>query len=118
MGVIVLNNEEDHSSRAQAWGTLAFASLVLAWCTIPREPGSARNIWIVLKVLGAAVLAALLANFRGEPGPAEVPFLGRVESWAWLRTGWWGILGLIGWAYLTAALLTLGLVVRHYRSVG
>ena len=118
MGVIVLNNEEDHSSRAQVWGTLAFASLLLAWCTIPRGPGSARNIWIVLKVLGAAGLAALLATFRGKPGPADVPFLGRVEGWAWLRTGWWGILGLIGWAYLTAALLTLGLGRRREWLMG
>jgi heparan-alpha-glucosaminide N-acetyltransferase len=109
MGVIVLNNEEDRSSHAQVWGTLAFASLLLAWCAIPREPGIGRNVWIALKVLGVVGLVALLAIFRGERGPAEIPFLGRVENWAWLRTGWWGILGLIGWAYLTAALLTLGL---------
>src|SRR5262249_55608586 len=30
MGVIVLNNEEDKSPHAQLWGTLAFASLLLA----------------------------------------------------------------------------------------
>src|SRR5262249_59464177 len=44
---------------------------------------------------------------RREPGPTEVPFWGRVEDWAWLRAGWWGILGLIGWAYLTVGLLVL-----------
>jgi heparan-alpha-glucosaminide N-acetyltransferase len=108
MGVIVLNNEEDKSPHAQTWGTFAFASLLLAWCTIPREPGRARNVWIALKALGVVGLVALLAIFRGERGPAEFPIVGRVENWAWLRSGWWGILGLIGWAYLTAALLTLG----------
>ena len=73
MGVIVLNNEEDSSPHAQAWGTLAFASLLLAWCAIPREPGRRRNVWIALKVLGVVGLVALLATFRGERGPAEIP---------------------------------------------
>jgi predicted acyltransferase len=108
MGVIVLNNEEDRSPQAQVWGTLAFASLLLAWCTIPREAGRGRNLWISLKILGVVGLVVLLALFRGERGPAEFPIVGRVEHWAWLRSGWWGILGLIGWAYLTVALLTLG----------
>ena len=49
----------------------------------------------------------LLAIFRSKPGPAQVPFWGRVEGWVWLRTEWWGILGLIGWAYLTTAIIWL-----------
>jgi predicted acyltransferase len=107
MGVIVFNHEQDNSSQAQLWGTLAFTSILLAWCTIPREPGRGRNLWVALKVLGVVGLLTLLVLFRGDRGPAEFPIVGRVEDWAWLRTGWWGILGLIGWAYLTAALLTL-----------
>ncbi len=118
MGVVALNNEQDHSPRAQLWGTLAFASLLLTWCVVPREPGRARYAWIALKALGVVGLVALLAVFRGDPGPAEFPILGRVEHWAWLRTGWWGILGLIGWAYLTAALLTLGLGRRREWLIG
>jgi predicted acyltransferase len=107
MGVIVLNNEEDKSSHAEAWGLLAFTCLLLAWCTIPREPGLRRNVWIALKALGVVGLLAALAIFRGNRGPTEFPIVGHVEDWAWLRSGWWGILGLIGWAYLTAALITL-----------
>src|SRR5262249_35594393 len=45
--------------------------------------------------------------YRRKPTTAEFPFYGPVEGWVWLQTGWWGILGLIGWAYLTVALLTL-----------
>ena len=52
-------------------------------------------------------MLVLLAIYRREPGAAEVPFLGTFSNWVWLRTGWWGILGLIGWAYLTVALVTL-----------
>jgi heparan-alpha-glucosaminide N-acetyltransferase len=118
MGVIVLNNEEDKSPHAQAWGTFAFASLLLAWCAIPREPGRVRKLWIALKTLGVVGLVALLALFRRERGPAEFPIVGRIENWAWLRTGWWGILGLIGWAYLTAALLTLALGRRREWLMG
>ena len=118
MGVIVLNNEEDRSTHAQAWGTLAFTCLLLSWCAIPREPGRRRNVWVALKALGVVGLIALLAIFRGERGPAEFPILGRVENWAWLRSGWWGILGLIGWAYLTAALLTLALGRRREWLMG
>ncbi len=118
MGVIVLNNEEDSSTHAQAWGTLAFTCLLLAWCAIPREPGRRRNVWVALKALGVVGLLVLLATFRGERGPAEFPILGRVENWAWLRSGWWGILGLIGWAYLTAALLTLALGRRREWLMG
>jgi predicted acyltransferase len=63
-------------------------------------------VWAA-KALGVAGLLALLAVYRREPGPAEFPFRGRVEDWVWLRAGWWGILGLIGWAYLTVGLLVL-----------
>ena len=47
----------------------------------------------------------LLVDLSARARPAEIPFRGTVSDWAWLRTGWWGILGLIGWAYLTVSLL-------------
>ena len=53
----------------------------------------------------AGLSVVLLAIFRREPGPAEIPFRGTVSDWVWMRTDWWGILGLIGWAYLTVSLL-------------
>ena len=115
MGVIVLNHEQDKSPHALLWGTLAYACLILAWASLPAK---GRKPWIGLKVVGGVGLIALLAVFRGEPGPAELPIWGRVESWAWLRIGWWGILGLIGWAYLAVALLTLGLGKRREWLMG
>jgi heparan-alpha-glucosaminide N-acetyltransferase len=63
-------------------------------------------------------LVGLLAVFRSPTEPAELPFWGMVENWSWLRIGWWGILGLIGWAYLTVALLTLGLGKRREWLMG
>ena len=41
-----------------------------------------------------------------------------MADWAWLRTGWWGILGLIGWAYLTVSLLCLVLGKRREWLMG
>jgi predicted acyltransferase len=107
MGVIVLNSEDRHSLNQPVWGLLAFLAVILAWAAIPDERGTRRQILIVAKALGIVGLLALLALYRREPGAAEIPFRGHVEGWTWLRTGWWGILGLIGWSYLTVATLTL-----------
>jgi predicted acyltransferase len=115
MGVIVMNHEEDKSPRALLWGTLAFACLILAWADVPAR---GRKVWIGLRTLGVIGLIALLAIFRGERGPADLPIWGQVENWAWLRIGWWGILGLIGWAYVTVALLTLVLGRRREWLMG
>ena len=49
----------------------------------------------------------MLAIYRREPVATELALGRHVEGWVWLRTEWWGILGLIGWAYLTVSILTL-----------
>lgn len=107
MGVVELNGRDDQTLGDPLWRLLAYTALILAWCALPRERGRKRNIILVVKVLGVLGLAVLLAIFRREPVTAEIPFRGQVEGWVWLRTGWWGILGLIGWAYLTVGLLVL-----------
>jgi predicted acyltransferase len=118
MGVIVLNSEGGHVRSGPFWGVLAYTSLLLAWCTVPREPGGTRKLFLVLKALGILALLFLVATFRRETSHAEIPFRGRVEDWVWLKTGWWGILGLIGWAYLTVAILTLWLGRRREWLMG
>jgi predicted acyltransferase len=107
MGLIQLNSEHDRTLGSLAWNLLAFTCVIFAWSVVPRERGVGRNLLVILKALGIVGVVALLAIFRREPGPAEIPFWGTVERWAWLRTEWWGILGLIGWAYLTTAVLWL-----------
>jgi predicted acyltransferase len=107
MGVIELNRSRDQTLGRPWWGVLAYTALIFAWCAVPRDRGAKRNLVLIAKVLGIAGLVGLLAIFRQEPAPTEVPFWGSVEDWRWLRIGWWGILGLIGWAYLTVGLLVL-----------
>lgn len=107
MGVIELNASHDRTLGKSWWSVLAYSALILTWCAVPYERGRKRSLLLAAKVLGIAGLLVLLAIYRREPGPAEFPFGVRVEDWAWLRSGWWGILGLIGWAYLTVGLLVL-----------
>src|SRR4051794_27564947 len=107
MGVIELNGVHDQSLVRPWWRVLAYATLILTWCVVPRERGGKRRLVLAAKALGIVGLLVLLAVYRRESGPTEFPFWGRVEDWAWLRSGWWGILGLIGWAYLTVGLLVL-----------
>ncbi len=106
MGVIVMNTE-DGSRVGPVWSVLAFIAILLAWCSVPPEPVSRRKVFLGLKAFGILGLVGLMAWYRREPHATELPFFGKVEAWSWLRTEWWGILGLIGWAYLTVAILTL-----------
>jgi len=49
----------------------------------------------VMKLAGFAILIFLAAIYKGEAG----------EGAGWMKVYWWGILGLIGWAYLLNALI-------------
>jgi predicted acyltransferase len=118
LGVIESNAGADRSLSSNLWETLAFIAVIPAWCAVPRQRGASRMMLIALKLAAVAGLVLLLAIYRREPRPAEVPFYGTVSSWVWLRTGWWGILGLIGWAYLTVSLLTLWLGRRREWLMG
>ncbi len=107
MGVIELNSDNEVRLGGTIWSLSAFIALLLAWTTLPSGPGKKRTFFKVIKTIGFVGLIALLALFRSKPTNINSLFLGHVQGWTWLRTEWWGILGLIGWAYLTVAMLTL-----------
>ena len=82
--------------------TLAFGS----WLAPKGAEGLSTKIcrWVTigLRLLGMAALVVLAWNFRGAKGVRIVtlaPFS--------IHTDWYGILGLIGWAYLVASLVFL-----------
>ena len=75
---------------------LALAGFFLVWNTYPRRQDGRSPIWArILQGLGAVLLIALVV-YKDVHG---MPF----------RHGWWGILGLIGWAYFPCALAFVAL---------
>ncbi len=107
MGLVGVNLSEGTAMNPQLWGLLAYVSIILAWCVVPRKASLSRNVFLGLKIAGAIGLVCLLIIYRREPVATEIMFRGSVADWAWLRTSWWGILGLIGWAYFVSATLYL-----------
>ena len=73
---------------------LAVAGFFLIWNVYPRREDGRSPIWVrLLQGVGVLLLAGLVIykDLHGMP----------------FRHGWWGILGLIGWAYLPCALAFL-----------
>jgi predicted acyltransferase len=107
MGLVELNSADDHTLGRPLWRLLAYTALILAWWAPPAERRRKRTLVFLAKGLGGASLLVLLVLYRRGPVASELPWWGPVDNWVWLRTGWWGILGLIGWAYLTVGVLVL-----------
>lgn len=105
MGLVEVNRYTETTLGPELWGLLAFIAIIFAWCVVPKEDSISRKVLMALKVLGAIGLIILLLVYRSAPVTTNVLFVGEVESWTWLRTQWWGILGLIGWAYLACAII-------------
>lgn len=68
----------------------------LIWNVYPKADNWKQHLYLGLKMLGVLVLLFLAIHFRGgEDGTLP------------MRPQWWGILGLIGWAYLFTAIIYL-----------
>ena len=78
------------------WNILMTVAVVMIW-TEPRADAAARRRQRLLRIVGVAVLGILVLTYRGTD------LTGLIQ----LRPHWWGILGLIGWAYLLVAGLYL-----------
>jgi heparan-alpha-glucosaminide N-acetyltransferase len=71
---------------AGLWSVLMFGGVILAFHSIQLVKPALRYSSIVLRILGGVMLIYLAFKFRSEQGKG-------------LEPSWWGILGLIGWAY-------------------
>jgi predicted acyltransferase len=99
IGVLMVNVDHarpDALLSPALWNVLMTAAVVVTWPAVAAEPERRRR-QRVLQGVGVAVLLALAFLYRGEG----------VSGIVQVRPHWWGILGLIGWAYLVAALLYL-----------
>lgn len=98
IGFVMVNSESAAAGAALGvglWQLAAFACLMSLWHRYDTwrisRPGRVRTF----RLAGALMLGALLACYPGRRGfgiPALAPY-------------WWGIIGLIGWAYLGACLV-------------
>lgn len=100
IGVMILNigrlNEDLSGINQQLWAILLYVSIFLIWNNYPKD-SKYKNVFMALRIIGAIGFISLAFLFRaGEPG-----------NGSWLETGWWGILGLIGWGYFVAAIICL-----------
>jgi hypothetical protein len=97
MGVLMVNAEHGVSGvlSAPAWNVLATLGVLLVWGVPESGWGRIRKPW--LRAAGVALLLFVALAYRNP----------EISGWIHLRPYWWGILGLIGWAYLGVATVYL-----------
>ncbi len=102
MGLFTVNipemNAEATGMSQSAFQACAVIGFFLIWNVYPKREDSKRYIFIALQILGVAILLFLAYKFRGGEGGEKAEMM---------KPHWWGILGLIGWTYLTCAILYL-----------
>lgn len=98
IGLYMVNYETAHESMMiskSVWCLLMATAVVLIWTNWKRSPVDQK--WhIYLQGAGYLILVFLAFIYKGGE-----------QGELWMTTQWWGILGLIGWAYLLNALVYL-----------
>jgi heparan-alpha-glucosaminide N-acetyltransferase len=119
MGVLMVNGESHNPWYRGLWGLLAYLAMIMAFMSPPRDLAPWRRAWLAVRVTGIAALIVLALAYRTEDGRPLVlgPLLVPGDT-VWLRHSWWGILGLIGWAYLVASLIYLAVGRRREWLIG
>lgn len=101
MGFFMVNQENFNHQVPQTlrtiWDILMIIAFMLIWNNYDNKKVFGKiPVWL-LQITGIAILVVLALIYRG--GTAGDPH--------WMRPHWWGILGLIGWAYLVCACIYL-----------
>lgn len=98
IGVLMVNRMELNPSLAgmsvNMWSFLFFLSVVFFWNVCPEKQGWKSKVFAILKWISLGVLVYLVVIYRS----------GAPENASWIKTSYWGILGLIGWAYLVSSM--------------
>lgn len=96
IGVLMLNvgrvNPELTGMSKNLWAILMYVAVFLFWNDYPNRENRIYTI-AGFKLLALAIFILLIFKFNS----------GKPENSGSLITGWWGILGLIGWGYLVSA---------------
>jgi heparan-alpha-glucosaminide N-acetyltransferase len=94
LGLFMVNAEDGFNPAAMPfnigwWSLGLYLCTFLIWGVYGSAAAGGRNTWRAVGMLGLLVLSCA---WRGGP-----------DGKAWMTHQWWGILGLIGWAYLISA---------------
>ena len=112
MGVYMVNLENINAElmpiNKNIWQLLMALAIFLVWNKYQHQEGKVTKKEKSLRIVGVLIFIFLAVVFKG--GSAENPTL--------MKTYWWGILGLIGWAYLVGALIYLILGNRPWVIAG
>ena len=120
LGILMVHETPDSDKlgwSGSLWVALMFTSALFAFCSLSwpgKKPSAARDralriTTVVLRSIGCVALFCLALVFCGRKNQHILtlyPFS--------ISTSWYGILGLIGWAYLAASLIYL--VFRNNRT--
>ena len=90
MGAFIVNSEAGVAWNKGIYWLLMVAGFFLVWNQYPKDFRPAKG----LRIAGTVLLTGLALAYRSPDGGL-------------FRSSWWGILGLIGWAYLPCALAFL-----------
>jgi heparan-alpha-glucosaminide N-acetyltransferase len=116
LGILMVNGE---SGGGMAWEAEMFLSGILAFCSfMPRKAGPKEaKYWkianLCVRALGFAAMLYCALTFTSKRGHHMLTL-----SPLHLNVSWYGILGLIGWAYLAAAILFLIFRTRRTALLG
>ena len=110
MGVFLVNGETINADATgmprYVWGPLCCLCFILIWNTYPEK---ANKIFVnSARVIAVVTLIVLAKLYRGGPDDALQTFAPQ----------WWGILGLIGWAYLVSGLVAIFAKNNFYTILG
>jgi len=110
MGIFLVNGETYNEAATgfakYYYSILCCLSFILIWNTYPATV----NKYLPMAARGFAVITLIILSIVYRGGED-----GNIERFA---PQWWGILGLIGWAYLASSLITLFAGERFYIIVG
>ncbi|MEI6050232.1 MAG: DUF5009 domain-containing protein [Bacteroidota bacterium] len=110
MGVFLVNGETYNANATgmaeYLWNPLCCLSFILIWNSYGNS--SNKYLIIIARATGILTLLTLSIIYRGGED-------GKIQYFA---PQWWGILGLIGWAYLASGLITIFAKNKFYAILG
>ncbi|MBN1291404.1 MAG: DUF5009 domain-containing protein [Candidatus Latescibacteria bacterium] len=96
IGILTVNYPDDQiiGWPRGLWKLLMLTSVFMVWHTVPKQSTWLKKISFLIRFIGCVLLLFAALLFRDSSGQ-------------WLSIKWWGILGLIGWAYVIASCIYL-----------